>query len=279
MLGLKYKADERSLAILVMALLAIYLPFFYFIPSYLILVWIYASSWLCTLVLLINHNHQHCHTFKHKSINLLFDLLMTAVFFFPSCMIYLSHNINHHHYAGGKQDWIGVRIAGLGSGFERLLRYYVSALWQLKKAKSQPDLPSQPTHIINTLKLERIMLVGLILGLLYIDWAATVLFVLLPSILGGRRLFEYNHILHDNGCQFDQLERCSHNVTSKLANWFYFNGGFHTAHHAQPQLHWSLLPQLHDELKQKIPSHYIHHSATFFYVSYLLSNKRQLEEG
>lgn len=273
MFKLKYCADWRSLFFLLLALCAVYVPFFYSINSYLIIPWIYLSSWLCTLAMLINHNHQHCATFTHKKTNFFFDLLITAVIGYPSCDIYRAHNQNHHVYLGGNKDWAGVHVAGLGYGFERLLRYALVAIGAMKKAQRQPDTPSRPTRIELILKIERFFIIGLIVWLLYFDWAAFVLFMLLPNLLATQRLLEYNHILHDNGCDFSKIETCSHNVTSKLANWFYLNAGLHTAHHLQPGLHWSLLPEVHQQIKRNISDSYLHHSAMAFYFRYLASKK------
>src|SRR5262249_23362564 len=38
----------------------------------------------------------------------------------------------------------------------------------------------------------------------------------------------------------------------RLANWWFFNNGYHTAHHLQPDLHWSELPKFHEEIRSRI---------------------------
>ena len=40
------------------------------------------------------------------------------------------------------------------------------------------------------------------------------------------------------------------------------NLGYHTAHHIQCGRHWSELPQLHEEIKHKIPAH-LYREGTF----------------
>ena len=32
-----------------------------------------------------------------------------------------------------------------------------------------------------------------------------------------------------------------------MINWFLFNNGFHSIHHLEPSLHWSLLREAHEE--------------------------------
>jgi beta-carotene hydroxylase len=36
-------------------------------------------------------------------------------------------------------------------------------------------------------------------------------------------------------------------MTGKLANFFLLNSGYHTAHHIRPAMHWSKLPNFHDQ--------------------------------
>src|SRR5262249_38972172 len=39
----------------------------------------------------------------------------------------------------------------------------------------------------------------------------------------------------------------SRNFVGKFVNWWTYNNGYHTIHHVEPGLHWSLLPAEHDK--------------------------------
>ena len=43
--------------------------------------------------------------------------------------------------------------------------------------------------------------------------------------------------------------------SNKWYNIFTGNLGYHTAHHVKPGLHWSMLPEFHKSIEDKIPAH------------------------
>ena len=47
------------------------------------------------------------------------------------------------------------------------------------------------------------------------------------------------------------------NNVNPLFNYVTCNLGYHTAHHKRPGVHWSLLPQIHEEIKHRIPAEQI----------------------
>jgi len=47
------------------------------------------------------------------------------------------------------------------------------------------------------------------------------------------------------------------NRVHRLFNVLSWNLGYHTAHHLRPGVHWSLLPELHAEIRERIPEHQI----------------------
>ena len=49
----------------------------------------------------------------------------------------------------------------------------------------------------------------------------------------------------------------SRNVELPLYNLTSWNLGFHTAHHLLPGLHWSKLPELHGQIRDRIPEELI----------------------
>ncbi len=60
---------------------------------------------------------------------------------------------------------------------------------------------------------------------------------------------------HHAGLDQQAPYQASYNITDPWYNFFTCNLGYHTAHHLQCGRHWSQLPQLHQEIKHKIPVH------------------------
>ena len=79
------------------------------------------------------------------------------------------------------------------------------------------------------------------------------------SGMGGRCL-AFSHVdpvAHAAACGTNsatsQVNDASRNRESRLYNALTGNLGLHTAHHKRPGLHWSLLPELHERIRHRIP--------------------------
>jgi fatty acid desaturase len=94
--------------------------------------------------------------------------------------------------------------------------------------------------------LEMVLVVGLKIVLLIVNWKCAVLFILIPHQYAAWGIVGTNYFQHD-GCDETHPYNHSRNFTGKRLNWLLFNNGFHGAHHLKPSLHWSLLPKFHEE--------------------------------
>ena len=83
-----------------------------------------------------------------------------------------------------------------------------------------------------------------------IDPAAWLKFVLLPQLLGLHWLLGANYLQHAHADGRSRLQ-FARNFTGGVNRWF-FNIGYHTAHHLQPRLHWSALPAAHQRIASQI---------------------------
>ena len=78
------------------------------------------------------------------------------------------------------------------------------------------------------------------------------LFVFVPLVmLFGTAMATYTH--HSNRKTDNHFVACN-NILQPFYNKFTGNLGYHTAHHLKPGVHWSKLPALHEEIKDKIPA-------------------------
>ena len=58
---------------------------------------------------------------------------------------------------------------------------------------------------------------------------------------------------HHSGLDTDDVFAASYNNVGKIFNLLTGNLGYHTAHHYKQGLHWSKLPELHEQLAGSIP--------------------------
>lgn len=58
---------------------------------------------------------------------------------------------------------------------------------------------------------------------------------------------------HHAGLSVNNDFEASYNIMTPIYNKLTGNLGYHTAHHHKQGLHWSLLPELHEKIKDKIP--------------------------
>ncbi len=93
-------------------------------------------------------------------------------------------------------------------------------------------------------KLENIVVWGVTVLLIALDWKKGLLYWLLPHLYAAWGIISMNYLQHD-GCDENHPYNHSRNFVGKLVNWWTFNNGYHGIHHETPGLHWSLLPEAH----------------------------------
>jgi len=67
---------------------------------------------------------------------------------------------------------------------------------------------------------------------------------------------------HHSGLDTDDPFQASYNNTNRVFNLLTGNLGYHTAHHYRQGLHWSKIPELHEQIKHRIPPELVR-NATF----------------
>lgn len=240
---LRYSADRRSVLFIAtsLALMAVQWTETLRHPT------IYAASLaFAFFACVINHNHQHHPTFRHRRLDQLFGLMITWATGQPSLAIRPMHMMNHHVHNNDEEDFVRASIVDYKIKIFNLLLFPFVALRRfvrVKAAEMRRWREKRP-ELYRQLVVERWALYPLLVVLLFAAPRETFLFIFLPWLFGQWGILAVNHIQHA-GCDHESRFNHSRNFTGSWLNWWTFNNGFHTAHHLQPGLHWTRLPVFH----------------------------------
>lgn len=253
---LKYKADRGPVSY-VLAMFALHL-----------LLWWAASPLVAALSVLplavasmfvapINHHHQHLNTFRAPWVNRLYDLGLSLQTGVAPYGWTLHHNLGHHvnylnqhpHVSPDESAWTrrdGTQMSRVGYTIDMLLRHQAD-MYQVGLR--------YPRYMRYWLAM-KLPLYAIIATGLYFNWLNTLLIFLIPGFIALTHTIWATYE-HHSGCSTDNHLVGSRNRESRAYNWMTGNLGLHTAHHKRPGVHWSLLPQVHEEIRDQIPEELI----------------------
>jgi beta-carotene hydroxylase len=208
-------------------------------------------SILCSIAMVINHNHIHTPFFKSQNLNRAFSLLISVAEGLSSKFLTVAHNYNHHVYSNTEKDWCYEKNAGTGPGLVRVFRY-IGVTWsRMFQARTSPDAPKTPRRFKEQEILEHLFILLFTVCSLIINPIAFVA-VILPGWLVSAGFITLTNLIQHEGCDPESTYNHSRNLVGKFSNWLLFNAGYHTAHHLKPSLHWSKLPEVHRETLPQI---------------------------
>lgn len=256
---LRYTAD-RYAVVHVLTLFALQLT-----------VWHFASPWvaaLCAVPLVLaslmsapmNHNHQHVNIFRSPVLNRLFELPISLQTGIGPYGWVLHHNLGHHlnylhQYPASNVDesrWTRPDGTQMGRLEYSLYLFATHHLDIYRVGRKHPKIYAR--HLWMKLPLYSVMA-----ALLYVHPVNfLIVFFLAPMLT----LFHTCWVTyeHHSGLATDNHVEASRNRTSRVYNLLAQNLGYHTAHHMQPGLHWSLLPEYHEKIRAGIPDSQINSS-------------------
>jgi fatty acid desaturase len=204
------------------------------------------SCVLAFIACVIKHNHIHCLTFYRRSWNRVFEHVLGLCTGQPTTAVVSIHNERHHAHSQAPQDCVRSSLVDSKRNWINLARFPFRVVRDVHRNKRQ-DLARwrrEKPALYRRLWAERLVLAGVCLPLLYLNWKNFLLCFGVPWLFGQWGIVTINLLQHqhcDPGSDFNH----SRNITGRLGNWFFLNNGFHTAHHLRPGLHWSLLPEFH----------------------------------
>lgn len=196
-----------------------------------------------------NHHHQHVSTFHHAWANRLLELMYALMTGVSSQAWVLHHSLGHHlNYLDQSKDesrW----VRDDGSRMGEWEYAWITTITAYPRAWAVGGRHPRQRRIFLVMGVLTAALMAALVA--YRPFNGLVLFVLVPfGMLFGTALATYNH--HSNRDTADHFVACN-NIIQRFYNVFTGNLGYHTAHHYRPGLHWSKLPALHVEIREKIP--------------------------
>lgn len=254
----KHKEDILPVS-LVLGLTVVDFILYFTVSSVTVLV----SYWLLMLIpkgviCAWNHHHQHTMTFRSATLNRLLELCYALHTGATSNLWVLHHVLGHHknfldqikdesRWARKDGKTMGaleytLEVAGtsyyrgyqVGKRYPKAQKVYLTftALTFILLAVLMWYQPLQGAFLF---------LLPMTISLLFTSWVT----------------YEHHSGLHTEN-QFE----ASYNTMSHWFNVLTGNLGYHTAHHYKQGVHWSKLPALHEQIKDKIPAH-LYRKSTF----------------
>lgn len=207
-----------------------------------------------------NHHHQHRHVFKYPLLNRILEFFYALHTGVTTNLWVLHHNYGHHkHFLDQRKDesrWKtddGVTMGVFEYTFTVALTAYFRG-YQVGKY-----YPKQQRQFVLFGGITVLILATITL---YNPLNALLVFILpMMTSLIYTSFATYEH--HSRLETTDQFS-ASRNNTNPWYNLFTGNLGYHTAHHYKQGVHWSKVPELHEQIKHKIPACCYRKSKFFF---------------
>ena len=246
-----FRYREDKIPVLSLALLTLLDFVLYFSVN---AAWVLALYWVMMIVpkgkaCAWNHHHQHLFTFRSVFLNRLLELGYALHTGATTHLWFLHHVLGHHgNYFDQTLDesrWRRKDGTTMGEFEYALTVAFTSFYRAYQVGKSHPK--AQRTFLTFT------FLTFAFVGLLAWYRFLPALFLFILPMISGLVLTSWATYEHHSGLDTDNPFHASRNNTNRLYNLFTGNLGYHTAHHHKQGVHWSRLPELHEQIKDKIP--------------------------
>jgi beta-carotene hydroxylase len=246
---LRYRADLWSLAV-VGAVLAGQLALFFLVERlWLAALGVLALYPLQSVTVACCHNHHHKPVFTVDGLNRLYEVALFLMTGMPPYLLTLHHNLgHHHHYLTPSRDTLRwLRRDGERMGYAEYLVINFLDVYPHTVALGRRH-PAVFRKFLRYL----VPSLALLALLLWLDPPRSLVVFVLPmagQVLNTVRIGWQHHA----GLDTESHLSASRNEAGRWYNLLTFNSGYHTAHHVKPGLHWSELPRLHSEIRDRIP--------------------------
>jgi len=246
---LRYRADVRSLRI-VAAYWALVAWQWFAAPTQPVLAvaLVVTTCFFSWFAATITHNTLHTPVFYSRGMNRALQVLLTVSYGFPVSEYVPGHNLSHHRFTQSRKDVMRTTKARYQWNLLNGLLFFVHVAGDVTAANMRyvKSMRRRRPRWFRQFVLETVACWGLKAALFVVDWRKCLLYVVVPHLFALWAITSINFVQHD-GCDPDHEYNHSRDFTGKLINWLTCNNGYHTIHHLEPALHWSLRPRVHEE--------------------------------
>jgi fatty acid desaturase len=202
----------------------------------------------------VAHPFIHHPFFNHPWLNRAYSVLQTLAAGVPH-VLYHHYHLNHHSGDsdargpdGTTRDWSSIYRHGQGGHPEPFWRYCLLGFFRVEvRAVLRTCFRHGRAHAWQCAA-ETAVLGGFWLLLLLANWRYLVFFYL-PAYSLGWVLSRAQGYLEHHGARPGNPFANSVSSYNRIYNFFCFNAGYHQEHHWDPGVHWTRLPELHDQLR------------------------------
>lgn len=247
---LRYAADLRSLAFV--------LVYFGLVAGQ----WIYAPNewWLAVPLFVatcvfsffgavITHNTIHCPVFVSRTVNRVFQVVLSLTYGSAVSAFVPGHNLSHHKHVQTNKDVMRTTKVRHDWNLLNMMEFAPKVAVAIMKndAAYVGAMKGKHRKWFEQYRIETAAVILSTLGLFVLDWKKALIYWFIPHIYAAWGIISMNYLQHD-GCDVTHPYNHSRNFVGKFVNWWTFNNGYHGIHHDKPGMHWSLAPKAHAEL-------------------------------
>ena len=232
----------------------------------------------------IAHNHNHCPTFTRDWLNIAFGNWISIFYGYPTYAWIPTHNLNHHRFVNRVGDstitWrhTNEHHAAVASTYFFVSTYHQAGPIGEYVGKARARSGRDWKYL--TIVLQYVCFVGAHvalagLGCLLHGRALGLrqyfMGFFAPALFALWAIMFINYTQHVHCDAWDPYNH-SRNFVSPSLNYLLFNNGYHTVHHNNAALHWSLLPAAHQKIEANVTKALLVESFWWFVLdSYFLS--------
>ncbi len=251
---LRYKADRRTLSFI-----ALYFACFAWLwlraPENLALhiALVAATCVLSFMGAVATHNSIHSPPFRSRALNRIFQVILSLTYGHPASAYVPGHNLSHHRFTQSAKDVMRTTKVRFRYNLFNILFFLPTVAPSISRGDSlyvRTMFRRNPKWFRQFL-IEGVAFFGTSALLLLLDWRKFLLYWMLPHLYAAWGIVTMNYLQHDGADENSEWNH-SRNFVGRLVNWWTFNNGYHTLHHMEPGLHWSLLPAEH---KKRVAPH------------------------